>query len=91
MYPSGGTFLSLHVALLAEGVGRNWMETPFFPMTCVALLAEGVGRNRMKSPLSASVSVALLAEGVGRNRDFGQDMRDITKSPSSRRAWVEIS
>ena len=35
-------------------------------------------------------SVALLAEGVGRNNDAPRGAVDALKSPSSRRAWVEI-
>ena len=34
-----------HVALLAEGVGRNGLYTTATPYGPVALLAEGVGRN----------------------------------------------
>ena len=33
------------VALLAEGVGRNWGGGTAAPLSSVALLAEGVGRN----------------------------------------------
>ena len=33
------------VALLAEGVDRNFMVSGVTPISCVALLAEGVDRN----------------------------------------------
>ena len=35
-------------------------------------------------------AVALLAEGVDRNTDLGADVDNAQKSPSSRRAWIEI-
>ena len=78
------------VALLAEGVGRNssWM------MPCsrsdVALLAEGVGRNNWLNIGKQLVTVALLAEGVGRNQATERRAALKMRSPSSRRAWVEI-
>ena len=59
----------LRVALLAEGVGRNW-PCPISSIGWgrVALLAEGVGRNRnCIEILAILLDVALLAEGVGRN------------------------
>ena len=34
--------------------------------------------------------VALLAEGVDRNPEEEQEETEVTKSPSSRRAWIEI-
>ena len=55
------------VALLAEGVGRNGINTLAQGIFRVALLAEGVGRNRVIVKTFLSLSVALLAEGVGRN------------------------
>ena len=57
------------VALLAEGVDRNWKSGPesYIPVR-VALLAEGVDRN-VEGLLSTDMrkTVALLAEGVDRN------------------------
>ena len=35
-------------------------------------------------------TVALLAEGVGRNLSWWNNLRTRLRSPSSRRAWVEI-
>ena len=79
------------VALLAEGVDRNLDAFDGLGDDRVALLAEGVDRNFLAQCLLEPVDVALLAEGVDRNQfgflqigvDFG--------SPSSRRAWIEIS
>ena len=58
----------------------------------VALLAEGVDRNIPISRMFDYVSVALLAEGVDRN-NFDELFVYISLilSPSSRRAWIEIS
>ena len=36
------------------------------------------------------MSVALLAEGVDRNKIALTDEHNIMRSPSSRRAWIEI-
>ena len=101
------------VALLAEGVDRNflstvprpdalkspssrraWIEilaqqTAAAPVT-VALLAEGVDRNISRSANAARFVVALLAEGVDRNFLSTVPRPDALKSPSSRRAWIEI-
>ena len=56
------------VALLAEGVDRNWQEKKEEEYHEVALLAEGVDRNGISSQIcSARSMVALLAEGVDRN------------------------
>ena len=38
----------------------------------------------------AQNAVALLAEGVGRNKQRYKETLEDLKSPSSRRAWVEI-
>ena len=57
----------------------------------VALLTEGVDRNKTREQSSKVIyQVALLTEGVDRN--IGQSPEDYTgfKSPSSRRAWIEI-
>ena len=40
---------------------------------------------------SGSKSVALLAEGVDRNQNIGLIFVKKNTSPSSRRAWIEIS
>ena len=58
----------------------------------VALLAEGVDRNSvMRQNMSVTRPVALLAEGVDRNcAKCGCTMKGV-RSPSSRRAWIEIA
>ncbi len=56
----------------------------------VALLAEGVDRNSSCLPYPQRGPVALLAEGVDRNNTSGSRERSALKSPSSRRAWIEI-
>ena len=56
------------VALLAEGVDRNYAGMMENHGTGVALLTEGVGRNQLAGPQMPSAAVALLAEGVDRNR-----------------------
>ena len=56
----------------------------------VALLAEGVDRNCRVSMILYSQKVALLAEGVDRNVVEYIHATINCKSPSSRRAWIEI-
>ena len=56
----------------------------------VALLAEGVDRNSCCLLLFLRSHVALLAEGVDRN-SFPTTLSPVPqRSPSSRRAWIEI-
>ena len=55
------------VALLAEGVDRNWLAKLSRMKLLVALLAEGVDRNYPLCSLGCFLPVALLAEGVDRN------------------------
>ena len=57
----------------------------------VALLAEGVDRNAWKNSSASSCRVALLAEGVDRNLEEGEAEGVRGESPSSRRAWIEMS
>ena len=61
-------FSRFSVALLAEGVDRNFFVCFLITLSFVALLAEGVDRNPLSSSLATVwVHVALLAEGVDRN------------------------
>ena len=79
------------VALLAEGVDRNYADPQNEARyQAVALLAEGVDRNGYMAMAGWKTEVALLAEGVDRN--IGQNLTRIIleQSPSSRRAWIEI-
>ena len=73
---------------------RAWVEMPVVSLKTsfvpVALLAEGVGRNKGIAVGCKKLYVALLAEGVGRNRRLAFLRFLRIKSPSSRRAWVEI-
>ena len=65
---SSSTGASCDVALLAEGVDRNFFKTREVWNSGVALLAEGVDRNILDDTGNAAlVEVALLAEGVDRN------------------------
>ena len=56
----------------------------------VALLAEGVDRNYTVEAEQTGATVALLAEGVDRNRTESSKGNPEGRSPSSRRAWIEI-
>ena len=56
----------------------------------VALLAEGVDRNGVSLGFGECALVALLAEGVDRNSAAVNLVPGFTRSPSSRRAWIEI-
>ena len=57
----------------------------------VALLAEGVDRNHnLLDALTELFQVALLAEGVDRNSQSLTQWKQCSRSPSSRRAWIEI-
>ena len=56
----------------------------------VALLAEGVDRNCPWCGKRQPETVALLAEGVDRNKDSSDLAAKSAKSPSLRRAWIEI-
>ena len=57
----------------------------------VALLAEGVDRNQFDRFYNLCKQVALLAEGVDRNIQRNSSKAVRVKSPSSRRAWIEIA
>ena len=82
---------SIRVALLAEGVDRNFIGEPCLLVEQVALLAEGVDRNIGGNHIGArEIKVALLAEGVDRNWQVDGTTGRLERSPSSRRAWIEI-
>ena len=78
------------VALLAEGVDRNLWTKPPGGSALVALLAEGVDRNSFDQYNTLRKPVALLAEGVDRNPLWSGKRCHTARSPSSRRAWIEI-
>ena len=79
------------VALPAEGVGRNIQRPIVQNIFRVALPAEGVGRNQQRHGYEPNAEVALPAEGVGRNIVWARTCWRFGRSPSPRRAWVEIS
>ena len=78
------------VALLAEGVDRNFSASAGAWALWVALLAEGVDRNTNSSKALRGIEVALLAEGVDRNINIPPVACGGIASPSSRRAWIEM-
>ncbi len=57
----------------------------------VALHPEGVDRNQALNSLFVLVLVALHPEGVDRNNNKGCHGNNVIRSPSTRRAWIEIS
>ena len=73
---------------------RAWIEIHLASrddrFDAVALLAEGVDRNCADQHRFDHKGVALLAEGVDRNSSEEPYERWWGKSPSSRRAWIEI-
>ena len=74
---------------------RAWIEIQRqgqrHPARHVALLAEGVDRNCQLAEGILCREVALLAEGVDRNDERNGNFEEAKESPSSRRAWIEIS
>ena len=73
---------------------RAWIEIITLAMACpratVALLAEGVDRNYEALQIGSRADVALLAEGVDRNVLVARRVKIAFRSPSSRRAWIEM-
>ena len=67
------------------------MEELIWTTTPVALLAEGVDRNVKIADRCLQRSVALLAEGVDRNMNGSYLIISDELSPSSRRAWIEMT
>ena len=81
----------MQVALLTEGVDRNSVDqAAIIRMTTVALLTEGVDRNTYNGSQPYAQNVALLTEGVDRNCNTFHVSFEPYRSPSSRRAWIEI-
>ena len=73
---------------------RAWIEIrrilQAVPACSVALLAEGVDRNHVFTLVTPRACVALLAEGVDRNFEALGEHTAVVRSPSSRRAWIEM-
>ena len=82
-------------ATLSPSSRRAWIEIYGYGFARgvyeVALLAEGVDRNTKPLRKEHLDGVALLAEGVDRNMLDAVIDEDAERSPSSRRAWIEIS
>ena len=83
-------------ALMSPSSRRAWIEISVPQAsqmyTPVALLAEGVDRNWNWHHLKKiKKHVALLAEGVDRNFFHRSSSLSTGRSPSSRRAWIEIA
>ena len=62
----------------------------FVRFYCVALHTEGVDRNWLGLAVRSAASVALHTEGVDRNQQQQLQLKEKIKSPSTRRAWIEI-
>ena len=73
---------------------RAWIEILDkyigFEVIGVALHPEGVDRNRVQIKKSAVFCVALHPEGVDRNCISSIMMSASARSPSTRRAWIEM-
>ena len=81
------------VALHPEGVDRNPPAALHdIEVWHVALHPEGVDRNmRVLSLVQVTGLVALHPEGVDRNAHARADRSEVrVRSPSTRRAWIEI-
>ena len=79
------------VALLAEGVDRNWKSWTRFTTHYMSPSSRRAWIEITSELKTILVTVvALLAEGVDRN--FGLTLTALVffASPSSRRAWIEI-
>ena len=86
--PSIGMLVALH----PEGVDRNKVSG-YVPVcnSIVALHPEGVDRNSaLRGAWGRSVRVALHPEGVDRNWAMNSKTYAKLRSPSTRRAWIEI-
>ena len=79
------------VALLAEGVDRNWRKlSPTDWKRASPTTRRAWIEIKMRGCCAVAKSVALLAEGVDRNRQQLELGILAKRSPSSRRAWIEI-
>ena len=90
--------MALHIAAIiaaSPSSQRAWIEILTIPLhgrqLSVALLAEGVDRNIIDEASGVDDKVALLAEGVDRNGYCKAATTICRRSPSSQRAWIEIS
>ena len=79
------------VALCEEGVDRNKRLLVKMEASRVALCEEGVDRNRHCGDYLVYLEVALCEEGVDRNRAMLTRSTRPARSPSAKRAWIEIT
>ena len=85
------------VCIASPSSRRAWIEIPGYQSVIhlfppVALLTEGVDRNLLLFwIIDHRATVALLTEGVDRNRAVPTVSVLPITSPSSRRAWIEIT
>ena len=80
------------VALHPEGVDRNCTKSSGSAKVNVALHPEGVDRNNaILTFVQVCYGVALHPEGVDRNLCNDKMSVFVLKSPSTRRAWIEIN
>ena len=70
---------------------RNPVVAAHIKAEQVALHPEGVDRNRKGEVDGGSNQVALHPEGVDRNQELEIEIVKELKSPSTRRAWIEIA
>ena len=86
---------TLRMLLVSPSTRRAWIEIAYagghWLPRVVALHPEGVDRNafRWRGPCNR-IDVALHPEGVDRNRTRLQLRLRRLRSPSTRRAWIEI-
>ena len=79
------------VALHTEGVDRNYLKNATVATAKVALHTEGVDRNKLNvCKVKVAYMVALHTEGVDRNTNTTGITEMVMRSPSTRRAWIEI-
>ena len=81
--------------MLSPSTRRAWIEITYLwhkkEALKVALHPEGVDRNELTMQYPDTGVVALHPEGVDRNYLNGNNSRSNSKSPSTRRAWIEIT
>ena len=82
--------MGISVALPTEGVDRNTSLACSWSRYTVALPTEGVDRNTNEDVLKSFNLVALPTEGVDRNQNLLNLLNTSDKSPSPRRAWIEM-
>ena len=91
------SFLKRHRQILSFRVLKRQILLPFaqkqmktLSVFAVALHPEGVDRNAELAEKATDEEVALHPEGVDRNTTLLQRQRLRSRSPSTRRAWIEI-